>query len=237
MHKGIYIALSGAVLKQRQVDIISQNLANADTLGYKKDILSFKDYLIPRDIVSLEPDGRVMGDLSSSVIDFSSGNFIKTGNPFDVAIEGEGFISLEGGRYTRRGDLKRDSEGYLTTYNGIKVIGKKGPIKLPERKTEISENGVVSCGGSEIDTLRVEHFGEAERLLRKEKDGGIFIASGRGTESNAIFKTGYVEKSNVEVVKEMVRLIESLREFEMFQKAIHFFDEATSKVNNDIGRL
>ena len=235
MHKGIYIALSGAVLKQRQVEVISQNLANADTLGYKKDILSFKNYLIPREMVSLEPDGRVMGDLSSSVIDFSSGNFIKTGNPFDVAIEGEGFISLEGGRYTRRGDLKRDSEGYLTTYNGIRVLGKKGPIKLPEGKTEISEHGVVSSGGTEIDTLSLLRFGEAEKLSRK--DGGIFSAAGKGTETRTVLKTGYVEKSNVEVVKEVVRLIESLREFEMFQKAIHSFDEAASKVNNDIGRI
>jgi len=235
MHKGIYIALSGAVLKQRQVETISQNLANADTLGYKKDILSFKDYLIPREIVSLEPDGRVMGDLSSSVIDFSSGNFIKTGNPLDVAIEGEGFISLEGSRYTRRGDLKRDAEGYLTAYNGIRVLGKKGPIRLPEGKAEISEQGVVSSGGTEIDTLRLVRFGEAEKLSKK--DGGIFSSAGRGTETRTVLKTGYVEKSNVEAVKEVVRLIESLREFEMFQKAIHFFDEAASKVNNDIGRI
>jgi flagellar basal-body rod protein FlgF len=235
MQKGIYIALSGAVLKQMQVETISQNLANADTLGYKKDILSFKDYLMPREMVSLIPDGRIMGDLSSSVIDFSSGNFIKTGNPLDVAIEGEGFFSLEGGRYTRRGDLKRDAEGYLTTYNGIRVLGKKGPIRLPEGKTEISEQGVVSSGGIEIGTLRLVRFEETEKLSKK--DGGIFSSAGRGTEIRTALKTGYVEKSNVEVVKEVVRLIESLREFEMFQKAIHFFDEAASKVNNDVGRI
>jgi flagellar basal-body rod protein FlgF len=233
--KGIYIALSGAVLKQKQVEVISQNLANADTLGYKKDVLSFKDSIIPQDILSMEPDGRAMSDLSSSVIDFSNGDLVRTGNPLDIAIEGDGFIALEGGGYTRRGDLRRDAEGYLTTYNGLRVLGKKGPIRLPDGKTEISEHGMVSSGGTEIDTLRVIRFGEAERLSRK--NGGIFSATGKGTESKALLKTGYLEKSNVDVVKEMVYLIDSLREFEMFQRAIHSFDDATAKVNNEMARI
>ena len=106
MYKGIYIAASGAVLKQTQLDIITQNIANANTAGYKKDAIAFKDYLFQQE-TSLEPDGRVMSDYGTSKTDLANGNSVKTGNTLDIAIEGNGFIALEGGRYTRRGDLKK----------------------------------------------------------------------------------------------------------------------------------
>src|SRR5512139_1444770 len=137
MYKGIYLALSGAVLKQRHMEVITQNLANVNTLGYKRDGLSFKDYLVAGDPPVTETEQKVMTDLSAFSTDYRAGNLVQTGNPFDTALEGEGFFGLEGDRFTRRGDFKIDREGFLTTHKGLKVLGRKGPIKVPKGKVDI----------------------------------------------------------------------------------------------------
>jgi flagellar basal-body rod protein FlgG len=235
MNKGIYIALSGAVLKHTQMDVISQNLANAASVGYKKDKVSFTDYLMPSDGVSSQPDGRAMSYISSVKTDFSPGEFIKTGNSLDIALDGEGFIALEGNRYTRRGDLKRNGEGYLTSYNGIKVLGKNGPLRLPDGAVEINNSGDISVNGAPVDSIKVIKFSNPEEASKM--GDGIFVNKKDGVKSNATVRQAYLETSNVDVIREMVAMIDALREFESFQKAIQAFDEATSQVNNEIGRF
>jgi flagellar basal-body rod protein FlgF len=235
MYKGIYIALSGAVLKQTQMEVISQNLANADTIGYKRDEVSFKDYLIPQDVISYEPDGRDMSDISSFTTDLSSSTHIKTGNPLDIAIEGTGFVALEGNRYTRKGDLKKDSQQYLTTQSGIKVMGEKGPIKLPEGLIQISESGDVSVNGAKVDSIKIVDFKQTKDLTKA--GGDMFFSKAKPSAAKAVVEQGYLERSNVGVVKEMIKMIEMVREFEMFQKAIQCFDEAQGKATNEIGKV
>jgi flagellar basal-body rod protein FlgF len=235
MYKGIYIALSGAVLKNTQMEVISQNLANADTIGYKKDKITFKDYLMPQDAFSGSPDGRAMSDISKFMTDLSAGNMIRTGNALDIAIEGKGFISLEGNRYTRRGDLKKDNEGYLTTQNNIKVLGKKGPIQLPDGALQINESGEVFVNEEMIDSLKIVDFQQTENLTKAGED--IFFYKGNPSQIKGFVKQGNLEKSNVEIVKEMVNMIEMYREFESFQKAIQFFDEAQEKATNEIAKI
>jgi flagellar basal-body rod protein FlgG len=235
MYKGIYLALSGAVLKQRHMEVITQNLANANTLAYKRDGLSFKDYLVASESASPGPDQKVMTDLSAFSTDHSSGNLVQTGNPLDTALEGDGFFSLEGSRFTRRGDFKVDKEGYLTTHKGLKVLGRKGPIKVPKGKLEIGPDGGLSVDGEAFDTIRIVDFSNKDTLMKAGE--GIFTTKATGTPSKALVRQGYIETSNVDIVHEMVRMIETLREFEAYQKAIHAFDEAAGKANNEIGRL
>lgn len=233
MYKGIYIAVSGAVLKQREMDVLAQNLANAATIGFKKDSISFKEYLLPDS--GPGPDSRVMSTMGIQATDFSSGNLIRTGNPLDISIEGDGFIALEGNRFTRRGDMRRDKDGYLTTANGIKVMGGSGPIQLPDGDVQISEDGSISVNGAVIDRLSVTVF--PDKTMLTKLGNGIFSSSAPGEPSDARVRQGVIEASNVEVVTEMVRMINAVREFETYQKAIQAFDEATGKVNNDMGRI
>ncbi len=234
MQKGIYIALSGAVLKHTQMEVISQNLANADTTAFKQDGISFKDYLIPQEFVSLDPDGRSMSEVSSLTIDFSIGSIVKTGNLLDIAVDGAGFIALEGNRYTKRGDLRTDGQGYLTSFNGIRVMGNQGFIRLPEGIPAINESGEVSVNGVPVDTIKIVELREVDKITKV--GDSIFTTTGNAARSAARVKQGYLEKSNVSVIREMLHIIEASREFETFQKAIQFFDEAAGKVNNDIGR-
>jgi flagellar basal-body rod protein FlgF len=237
MYKGIYIALSGAILKQMQLETVTQNVANANTVGFKRAGLAFKDYLLPRDAVSLEPDGRVMATLSAQTTDFSSGTRTKTDNPLDIAIEGTGMIALAGGRYTRRGDLRKDHEGYLVTHGSAKVLGGGGPIRIPEEagRITIDPDGNIEADSVPIDKLRVEEFDSPDSLARA--GDGTYLATAPGTAAEGKVMQGYLETSNVNAVAEMVRLIETMREFESYQKMIQVFDETTAKVNNELGRI
>ncbi|MBI5639111.1 MAG: flagellar basal-body rod protein FlgF [Nitrospirae bacterium] len=236
MYKGIYIALSGATLKQTQMEIISNNLANANTLGYKKDKVSFQNYLISQ--MSGRPDsedGRTMSDLSEIKTDFTDGSMVRTGNNLDIAIDGRGFLSIEGGQYTRRGDLKIDSQGYLVTQDGKKVLGTGGPIQLQEGTIEIGSAGDISVNGVTVGTLKIVEFGD-ERAVRKS--GRDFFTSDQpGSPAKVTVKQGYIETSNVDVVREMVSMIDALREFQMYEKAVHSFDEASSRAVNEISRI
>lgn len=236
MLKGIYIAASGAVMKHSQMEVITQNIANIDTLGYKKDTLAFRDYLIPAEEPAQLPDGRTMSYLSALRTDFSGGNIVKTNNPLDIAIDGKGFIALEGNRYTKRGDLKKDAEGNLITTGGVKVLGSGGqPITLPSGAVDIDSKGSVSVEGTTVGTIKVVDFENTENLAKA--GDSVFTTTDTGVESKAEVLQGYVEKSNVDVVKEMVRMIAAVREFEAYQKIIQDFDEAAAKVNNEIGRF
>ncbi len=239
MYKGIYIALSGAVLKQLQMDTISDNLANVNTPGFKKENMSFKDYLINPQVPDIEEEERDMSTLSAEKTDFSEGSIFKTSNSLDLCIEGQGFIALEGNRFTKRGDLKLTSDGFLTTANGIKVLGEKGPIRLTREQMQgtmkIDGEGRIYVNGEQVNALKVVDFPENAALVKM--GAGVFYWKGAVVKSDAGVKQGYLEASNVDVVKEMVRLIDALREYETYQKAIQTFDEAAGKVTNDMARL
>ncbi len=237
MYKGIYIALSGATLKQTQVDIISQNLANASTLGYKKDKVAFQEYLLSQMNGQQDPDEeRTLSDLATVRTDFSTGNIVRTGNPLDVAVDGTGFISLEDGKYTRRGDLKLSNDGYIVTQQGTRVLGKNGPIRISgQGAIDINPSGDVSLDGVQIDRIKVVDFPDLNALRKSGED--TFETQQIPAASKATVKQGYVETSNIEVVRELVQLIAAMREFEMAQKAVQSFDDATAKVTNDMARM
>ncbi len=236
MYKGIYIALSGGTLKQSQMDVISHNLANAQTLGYKKDKIAFQDFLLSQlNGIEEGQESRIMSDLSAIQIDFTDGNVVRTGNALDLALEGKSFIALEGGQYTRRGDL-RIQDGYLVNKNGVKVLGTNNvPLKIPAGKVEIFPGGEVAVNGVVAGTIKIVDFPDLNVLKKMGDDH--FTATVQGTPSKAGVKQGYLETSNVDMIREMISLISALREFQTFQKAISAFDDTTAKVTNEMGRL
>ncbi|MBI5741918.1 MAG: flagellar hook-basal body protein [Nitrospirae bacterium] len=235
MYKGIYIALSGAVLKQRHLDIFAQNVANASTPGYKKERISFKDYIIPVDNKPpLVEDGRTMSETSRVITDFSGGTLLRTGNPLDLAINGEGFFALEGGRFTRNGNFRIDSAGYLATQDNFKVLGSGGPISVQGNKIDVNAAGEVFVDDVSVGALRIVDFTEKEKL--QKVNGGAFVTDEAGREITSAVSQGYLEASNVETMREIVQMLTSLREFESYQKMIQSFDEASSKVTNEMGK-
>jgi flagellar basal-body rod protein FlgG len=234
MNKGIYIALSGAKLKQKHMDIYAQNIANANTSGYKKSRITFKDFIIPVDNASGEKDGRVMAQLSGISTDFSAGTIASTGNTLDLAINGEGFFVLEDNAYTRNGRFDIDSEGYLVNHRGTRVLGDGGAISVQGSKIDINESGEIFVDDVSVGKLKIVDFPDMG-VLRKI-DRGVFTTEESGEEVNSSISQGYLENSNVDVIRELVQMIESHREFETYQKMIQAFDEASSKTINEMGK-
>jgi flagellar basal-body rod protein FlgG len=235
MYKGIYIALSGALQKQRHMDISAQNIANANTTGFKKERISFKDSLIPVDNKRPDiPDGRTMTETSSIITDFSKGALMKTGNPLDIAINGEGFFAIESDLYTRNGNFTIDNEGNLVTQDGKKVLGSGGPVSVQGGKIEINESGEIFVDGISVDTLRIVNF--KDKYVLQKQSSGMFATDDQGEEVNSGVSQGYLETSNVNAVREMVEMIRNMREFESYQKMISAFDDASAKTINELGK-
>jgi flagellar basal-body rod protein FlgF len=232
MSNAIFIALSGAVLKEKQMELISQNLANSNSSAYKKMRVAFKDYLTNPES---EQEGRIMSDVASVTTDFSTGGIHQTGNSFDIALEGNGFFALKDNRFTRRGDFKRNSEGYLTTQSGIPVLGLRGgPIFIPEGKLAVGPGGEVTVNQNTLDTIKVVDFTKKDSLARLGED--LFQTEDPGTPAKTLVKQMHLEGSNVEVVKEMTQIIMTLREFQAFQKVIQGLDDAQTKMM-DVARI
>lgn len=238
MEKGIYIAISGAIARQKALEISAQNLANADTVGYKKERLTFKSLLfseVQPELTKEPNDGRRMNDFEAPFIDFSQGILIKTGRNLDLAIEGDGFFSIEGGFYTRKGTFEINKDGYLVTKDGQKVLGNGSPIKLPFGNLEINEQGEISVNGLVSGKVDIVNFSNKESL--KKIQNGYYVSTEIPFPVNVKISSGYIEKSNIDVVNEMVYMINSLREFETYQKAVQTFDMITDKAINEMTRI
>lgn len=257
MSGGIYMAASGALAYEKRLQIISNNLANANTVGYKMDHGQF-EFIDPADLpASFVPNSP---DLSTSqaesfwfqftsYTDFSHGSHKNTGNDFDLALIGDGFFCVqkpEGVHYTRKGDFTLNAEGVLVTRNGYPVLGDGGEIKVnssatphEHKKFAVDEDGNVSVDGKEVGRLRIVEFPSTGSLM---KMGDTLFKPSENSPPPTEAKDykvsqGFVELSNVDVVKMMTEMIEVLRGYESYQKVIRSADEATSRSINDVGKV
>lgn len=247
MIRGWYTGASGMNAQQNRLDAISNNLANVDTAGYKRDITvskSFSELLLRRtnlDGVYETPVGSadaapVIGKLGLGVetnenyTDFTQGSFRQTDTNTDVAFMGKGFFAVQtpaGERYTRDGNFLVGKEGILETKDGYPVLGESGYIYVSDDKFTVNEDGMIySEETSElIDRFKAVRFDD-ERYLQKtganlyrstDISGPAVIAEGT---ARPRFLQGYIETSNVNVVNEMVQMIEVNRAYEANQKTI-----------------
>jgi len=247
MIRGLYTAASGMLAEAQRTDVISNNLANVTTAGFKKDVTITKDFaslLISR--VNDGVEAPAIGSLGVGVMvdevatDYSTGTVKTTGNDFDLAIEGKGFFAVQtpqGKRYTRNGTFAKSSRGELVTSDGYQVLGTNGPILVNDGKMTVSTNGRVMVGNNEVGTLQLVDFAD-ERQLTKE-GAGMFIAADNQQEQPAAgsVKQGALEMANVNVVGEMVNLISNYRAYEINGKVIQSHDNLLGKAANDVGKL
>jgi flagellar basal-body rod protein FlgG len=173
---------------------------------------------------------------------FEQGQLHSTGNSFDLALRGKGFFSIEtpeGERYTRGGDFTKDSEGYIVTEEGYKVLGEAGYIKVDGSNITVNEKGEVYSDSQLVDRLKLVDFNDYE-VLRKEGNGLLRIEEGTEAEFVAaagLVQQGFLESSNVNSVKEMVEMMTMMRSYEANQKIIKIHDELIGKAVNEIARL
>lgn len=225
MYPGIQDVVRGCRIQELRLDIIANNLANAGTSGFKKDSLYFDQLLDAHQKTNL-----------------AQGNIRHTGNTLDVALAGDGFFKVstpDGIRYTRNGKFYVNADGQLAASDGAPVLGQGGPISIEGKTVAIDESGKITVDGESVDSVAVVSFAKPE-LLRKQ-GLSYYVYEGQegegGHPNNTSVKQGYLEESNVTVTEEVIKMVETLRNFESYQKVLQIFDEADGKVINEVGRL
>lgn len=258
MQDSTYSALFGALSNEKRLAIIANNLANANTTGYKRDQVAFEDtfqrfahdYLVDSR-VSLrdkelwpKPDVIAKPRLSEQHVDLSQGNLQLTGNPLDLAITGEGFFRVltpDGDFMTRSGSFQMNTEGGIISEQGFNLLGSGGPLTIPPgEKIQVDGLGQVLVGGEVVNTLDLVTVDDPRAL---EKVGNNLYRVREGSQAQEVPATearveqGYIEKANVEVVGEMVAMIEVQRAFEMYQKMINSSSEMDKTVSEKVGSV
>lgn len=258
MLRGLYTAWTGLVNEQNRMDIMTNNLANASTVGYKKEgatSQSFDDVLTVKikdasvGLANVQRSGiRNPGvKIGENYVDYSQGSFRETGNTYDMALEGEGFFAIEftnkagetSTMYTRAGQFTLNKDGYLVTQEGDYVLDANNKrIKLDTLKeTDITVDGRISQEGKAIAQIQVADFEDYDYL---EKYGETYyrpIEGAKLTDGTATVRAGYLEMANVQVVSEMVNLISITRAYESNQKIIQTYDGSLDIAVNQLGRI
>ncbi|MCS7214554.1 MAG: flagellar basal-body rod protein FlgF [Thermodesulfovibrio sp.] len=239
MYKGIYITMTGMSMRENELSAISNNLANINTTGYKRQ--SFASQLYP--ILSGRPpqpnaiyqNARAQTYFGSQYIDKSQGNLRYTQNPLDLAIQGEGFFAVMQGNnvlYTREGSFTKDKENYLVTQTGLKVLDENNnPILLEGTKVEVAKDGTVIVDGNAVGRIKLVNLNNLRHVGHSLYDGVETDA-----ETGQILQ-GWIESSNVNPISEMVQMIQAIRNFDFIQRATRNFDELAQRAVSEIARI
>lgn len=257
MVRGLYTAWTGMANEQKRLDIISNNLANAATVGYKKDNVtnqSFDNFLTLKikDASELYND-RPIGTMNLGVklgevyTDYKQGSLRETGNTFDLAIEGKGFFNVsttdadgnEVIKFTRDGSFTLNQDGKIVDMNGNSLMGESGEITLPANAADIAvdTDGSIYADGVYIDRIITTDF-EDYNYLKKQGDSMYTALDGAGAVTGtASIRQGYTEQSNVNVITEMVDMIAVSRAYEANQKVIQTVDGTLDLAANSVGKI
>jgi flagellar basal-body rod protein FlgF len=242
MNTAMYKALSGAIAQMRRLEVVSENLANVNTVGHKGGHIAFTEVLADVTRQKERPGGLVA--IAEQRTDFSQGMMQQTENPLDLAIDGEGFFAVEtsrGIRFTRQGNFTRAADGTVVTPIGDALLGENGPIRVSGKDVHITADGKVTSEGSAVDTIQLARFSDPRVL---EKEGHTLFRAPEGSaqpvteagDSVSILQ-GYVEQANVTPIDALVSLIATQRQFEVYVRAMKTLDGATEKVLNETARV
>jgi flagellar basal-body rod protein FlgG len=253
MIRGIYTSAIGMAIQQQRIDVISNNLSNASTNGFNRDIIitqSFNDSLAIRirDFErSLSP---IIGPMSLGIFtntvhrDFSQGAISRTDSPLDLAINDFGFfvvnIEIDGeiqNMFTRNGNFSISSDRFLTTLDGNRILDiDANEIEIPEGIISINQNGEIFVADEFIATLWIANFENLETL--RPFGLNLYLATEETIEAPFIgnIMQGNIELSNVNSIKEMIEIIAISRTFEANQQMIRIQDQSLSQAVNEIGR-
>ncbi len=246
MVKGLYTAYTGMVDSQRRMDVITNNLANSSTTGYKKEGCTTKSF---DEMFGIKIKDRTVGTLNQRIgklslgakigetyRDWTQGSLINTDNTYDFALADKGFFNISftsksgvtSTMYSRDGSFQMNAEGYLVTKDGDYVLGESGaPIQLPTNIAElrVEKTGEIYADNMYVDTFLITDFEDYNYL--EEYGENLFRAVEGATQKqdvSAAVIQGYKEASNINVVSEMVEMISLAREYESNQKLIQTVD-------------
>ncbi len=256
MNRGLYTSAIGMMTQMNNIDVITNNIANVDTTGFKKDttiVQSFSEELMKRfddpaqSLIKRDNNiGSVsLGNFVAEVsTDFTTGNMEKTGGIYDLAINGDGFFTIETvdkngnvtEKYTRDGSFTVNANNELMTKEGNYVLGENGRIIIPNGNINISENGYIYVNGEFVDRLKLVDF-ENKETLRKYGDN-LYNKIDETVEKQftGTIVQQHIETSNVNIINEMTKMINVSRVYELNQKMVQTQDAILGKAVTDIAR-
>jgi flagellar basal-body rod protein FlgF len=235
-------AAGGMRSRLDSLDLLANNIANADTGGYKVDREFYNLY---NSIDAEDPNGpdpTKLPVIEKNYIDFSQGQTRVTANPTDFALQGKGFFAVDtpgGVAYTRNGSFQVSPAGVLTTSEGYAVRGDDGkPITIDQRlPMDVSADGTVTQSGQTVGRFAVVNFDNPQDLV---KQGNTLFRAGAGARpqpSATAVQQGRLESSNASPAESAVRLVSVLRQYEMLQKAAHIGAEMNKQAIQDVARV
>lgn len=245
MNSGMYAALSGSMVSLQRMETLTNNLANLNTPGFKKDRLVFESVLASVD--ASPPPASVMErtplhtGVQQIITDYTAGPARQTGATLDFALDGDGYFAVktpQGKAYTRQGNFHLDAGGKLLTAQGDEVLGNGSAITITGSKVEVDGKGAILVDGAQVGVLDLVDFPKPYAL---QKAGGALFTAGAGVAEQPAkkmsVKQGFIEDSNVNPILEMANLIETSRYYESCLKAVRSYDDMAAKATNDLGKL
>lgn len=245
MDSASFVLLSQEQALRRRLDVVANNMANASTVGFKREQPQFHEF------VEQMPDAEVPDARNTSYVldygtvhDTTPGSFQPTGNPLDVMIEGNGYLTVEGENgqslYTRAGSLKVSSEGELVTPAGLRVLGEgEQPIRVPLDQAAalaIAADGSITGPAGQLGRLAITRFGNEGSV----KPLGNNLFSGQGGEpvpaAEIRVRAGGLESSNVQPIAETTTMIEVLRAYQTSQKLSESMNDLRQRAIDRLGR-
>lgn len=258
MVRGLYTAYTAMRNEEKRMDVIANNMANADTNGYKAEGTTSRAFSEVY-AVKIHDDSeaytqRGIGKMSlgvrigESYRDWSNGSFKETGNTYDLAIAGKGFFTIsmtdksgtEHIRYTRDGSFTITSDGYLVTKDGDFVLDDRGSkIKLPTDQGDpvVDKDGSITIHGEKVAQLGFTDFEDYNYLKQYGENQFDLVDGGQTKAFSGSVEQGIIEASNISMVDEMVNMIAVTRSYESSQKMMQTVDSLLDKAVNTIGRV
>lgn len=259
MVRGLYTAASGMLAQWERTNVLSNNVANADTTGFKVDealirayptqaIVRKNDVTLPFDPVKfdLRPPIGVLGtgaQVEEVVPIFTQGPLEETKNPLDIALAGDGFLAVQtpaGIRYTRDGSLALNREGVLVNRSGHPVLSTmQQPILLQQGEVHFDRDGRVYLDGTLIGQLLIVRFPNPEGLEKRGEN--LFIQTATSgvpfADTQTEVQQGYLEKPNMNIVEGMVEMIKAFRTYEANARVVQATDRTVDRLVNDVGNV
>jgi len=251
--RGLYTASMGMMIDVARIDNTTNNLANVDSPGFKKDNQAFTSYL-KKEISRMEAENterkeKYIGAFETAVVldevysDFQQGSFVETGNNTDFYINGDSFFHVSGTDekdfYTKSGAFTINSEGLLTDFSGNYILNNAGETITFDKDSVIDENGNIYVDNVISGRIGIYAFDNEKQLVKKGNN--LFEYTGNQNGINEDFESkviqGGFEKSNVNSIREMVNLIDAQRHFEICQRVITTEDELLNAAVNRVGTI
>ena len=250
MERGLYAAASAMLAQQTIQEALAQNIANANTVGYKQDTPTFKALhgMALQRTLNSSGSGQPIGELGIGVetdqpyTNWQTGAVAQTNNPLDVSLDTNQFFAVRvgaGERYTRAGNFKLDGVGNLLTANEEPVLGINNQpiVARGNGNVTIEVNGNVKLNGNVVGQLKIV---QADPVQMRKDGNGLFAASTPAAirpTANASVHPGTLEQSNVDGVRALVEMMTVSRGFDMAQRALTTQDELLKHASSELGKL